>query len=98
MKDFLKDNPNKYAWNEWAIYVVSSLKEERDGREKAETRIKDLEQDIAVLKSLEIKDSIDDYHTFKATINAKVKLIAFLISISVGALTLLIHIILLLTT
>ena len=93
MKDFPSE---KYLWNEWAVYVVSTLKGQSEDLNKQRVEISDIKTEISLLKSLDIRNHIKDYTIFKTSILTKVKMISILISLGIAILSLIIQIIILL--
>jgi len=93
MKDFPSE---KYLWNEWAVYVVSTLKDQSEDLNKQRVEISDIKTEISLLKSLDIRNHIKDYTIFKTSILTKVKMISILISLGIAILSLIIQIIILL--
>lgn len=94
MKDF-QNNEEEYTWNKWAIYVVSTLQDQSEDLKNQGSEINELKSEIALLKSLKLKEHLDDYLVFKTTILTRVKVTSTFISIAIAILGLIIQIVLL---
>ena len=81
MMDSRKEKPELYTWNEWAIFIVSTIKSLSDDNKRLELRVEELEKEIYHLKELKIGKAIDEFNIFQSSMKVRIGMIAVFISV-----------------